>query len=132
VAERILQKEDFQTDESANRSSIPTIIYTLLQPFQETGTAPGDIKYKDLNRDGVINDNDMTVIGKPLPDYIYGLNFDLFYKNINLTVFLQGIQNMEVYNELASFIGIATDRDAKDNNKLVSVMDYWTPENRSK
>jgi len=130
VAERILQEEDFQTDESG----IPVITdnkYTLLHPFQETGTAPGDIKYKDLNRDGVINDKDMTVIGKPLPDYIYGLNFDLFYKNINLTVFLQGMQNMEVYNELASFIGIATDRDAKDNNKLVSVMDYWTPENRS-
>ncbi len=130
VAERILQEEDFQTDESG-KPVITDNKYTLLHPFQETGTAPGDIKYKDLNRDGVINDKDMTVIGKPLPDYIYGLNFDLFYRNINLTVFLQGMQNMEVYNDLASFIGIATDRDAKDNNKLVSVMDYWTPENRS-
>ncbi len=131
VAERILQVEDFAQDGEGNLITNSQGNYTYLGPRQETGTSPGDIKFKDLNRDGVINAEDRTIIGKPLPDFGYGLNLDLFFKNFDFTIFLQGMQNMQVYNDLMSNIGIATDKSGKDENKLVDVLDYWTPENRS-
>ncbi len=131
VAERILQVDDFARDENGNLITNSNGDYTLLAAKQEVGTSPGDIKFKDLNQDGVINALDRTIIGKPMPDFGYGLNIDLFYKNLDLTVFVQGLQNMSVYNDLMANIGIATDRFGKDENKLVDVLDYWTPENRS-
>ena len=131
VAEGILQVEDFAQDENGNLITDSNGHYTLLSAKQQPGTSPGDIKFKDLNNDGVINALDRTIIGKPLPDFGYGLNIDLFYKNFDVTIFFQGLQNLNVYNDLMANIGVATDRYGKDENKLVDVLDYWTPENRS-
>ncbi|TGE27203.1 SusC/RagA family TonB-linked outer membrane protein [Hymenobacter metallicola] len=61
-------------------------------------TAPGDIRFKDLNNDGIINDQDRTYIGDPNPDFTYGLNNTLGYKGFDLNVFLQGSQGNDVYN----------------------------------
>ena len=61
-------------------------------------TAPGDIKYKDLNGDGVITDADQTYIGNPNPDFTYGLNNTFNYKGFDLNIFLQGSQGNDVYN----------------------------------
>ncbi|MCF8225493.1 MAG: TonB-dependent receptor [Bacteroidales bacterium] len=120
VAERILQVDDF--DEAGN----------YLHAKQEKGTSPGDIKFKDLNNDGVINNDDRTIIGKPIPDMIYGINITADYRGLDLTLFLQGMQNMQVYNTMMAHIGMASgDNTGKDENKLVDVMNYWTPENGS-
>ncbi len=120
VAERILQEDDF--DEDGN----------YLHARQENGTSPGDIKFKDLNNDGLINADDRAIIGKPLPDMIYGLNLTASYRGFDLVVFLQGMQNMQVYNTMMSHISMASGDDTgKDENKLVDVLDYWTPENQS-
>ncbi|HYW94758.1 MAG TPA: TonB-dependent receptor [Bacteroidales bacterium] len=131
VAERILQVEDFEQDENGNLIMDSNGNYQLMDAYQEAGTSPGDIKFKDLNNDGVINALDRTIIGKSLPDFSYGLNIDLTYKNFDVTLFLQGMQNMQVYNDQMANLSIATDRYGKDENKLVDVLDYWTPENRS-
>ncbi len=131
IAERILQEEDFMQDEDGNLITDGQNNYTILHAFQENGTSPGDIKYKDLNGDGLINDLDRTIIGKPLPDFIYGLDVQLDYRNWDLGIFLNGMQNMDVYNQLFSRAGIATDRFSKDENKIVDVLNHWTPENRS-
>jgi len=120
VAERILQEDDF--DEEGN----------YLHAKQENGTSPGDIKFKDLNNDGIINADDRTIIGKPFPDMIYGLNFTADYRGFDFVLFLQGMQNMQVYNTMMAHIAIASgDNTGKDENKLVDVLDYWTPENQS-
>jgi len=129
VADGILQLEDFEHDDLGNIIQNPDGTYNLLTPTQEQFTSPGDIKFKDLNRDGKINDEDRTIIGKPLPDFIYGLNFNAWYKGFDFTIFFQGMQNMQIYNEHMSNIGLATDKWGKDENKLVDVLDYWTPEN---
>jgi TonB-dependent starch-binding outer membrane protein SusC len=91
----------------------------------------GDIRFKDINKDGGISAADRIIIGKPTPDFIYSLNIDLAYKGVDLVVFLNGMQNLDVLNMHYSYIGIGTDRNSKDLNKLRSVMDYWTPENNS-
>ncbi|SMB97897.1 TonB-dependent receptor plug [Hymenobacter roseosalivarius DSM 11622] len=66
--------------------------------YQTSGTAPGDIKFKDLNGDGVVNGNDRAFIGNPNPKFTYGLNNTLSFKGFDLNVFLQGSQGNDVYN----------------------------------
>ncbi|WP_054411836.1 SusC/RagA family TonB-linked outer membrane protein [Hymenobacter sp. DG25A] len=65
---------------------------------QQTGTAPGDIRFKDINNDGVINDADRTFIGNPNPDFTYGLNNTLTWKGFDLNLFIQGSQGNDIYN----------------------------------
>jgi hypothetical protein len=95
--------------------------------FQNEGTRPGDIRFKDLNRDGTINDLDRTIIGKPIPDLTYGISFDAYYKNFDFSLFLYGVQNVDIYNQFRANAGLATDPDSKDNNKLREVMNFWSP-----
>jgi TonB-dependent starch-binding outer membrane protein SusC len=92
---------------------------------------PGDLRFKDLNFDGKITDADRTIIGKPVPDFIYGISMGFDFYNIDFGVLFNGVQNVDVYNDLRATIGTATDRNAKDFNKLREIMDYWTPENHS-
>ncbi|AMJ66261.1 SusC/RagA family TonB-linked outer membrane protein [Hymenobacter sp. PAMC 26628] len=66
--------------------------------YQNAGTAPGDIKFKDLNGDGVITDADRTFIGNPNPNYTFGLTNTLGYKGFDLSFFIQGVQGNDVYN----------------------------------
>ncbi len=66
--------------------------------YQTSGTAPGDIKYRDLNGDGVVNDQDRAFIGNPNPKFTYGLNNTLGYKGFDLNIFVQGSQGNDVYN----------------------------------
>ena len=63
-----------------------------------TGTWLGDIRYKDLNADGKIDDQDLTYIGDPNPDFTYGMTNTFRYKNIDLSVFLQGSYGNDVLN----------------------------------
>ncbi len=53
---------------------------------QETGTAPGDVRFRDLNGDGVIDPEDRDFIGVFTPPHDYGININLQYKNIDLTI----------------------------------------------
>ena len=66
--------------------------------YQNGGTAPGDIKFKDLNGDGVVTDADRTFIGNPNPAFTYSLNNTVAWKGLDLNVFLQGSQGNDVYN----------------------------------
>ena len=61
-------------------------------------TSPGDIKFMDLNNDGVINSSDMTYIGNPNPQIIYGFNNSFGYKGFDLNIFLQGIYGNKIFN----------------------------------
>lgn len=65
---------------------------------QKSGTAPGDIRFKDLNGDGIINDADRTFIGNPNPDFTYGITNNLGYKGFDLSFFIQGSQGNDIYN----------------------------------
>ncbi|MGI4820381.1 MAG: TonB-dependent receptor [Janthinobacterium lividum] len=89
VADGLFQTQD---ELAALNTKSPTGFY------QFSGTAPGDIKYKDLNGDGVVNAQDQTYIGNPNPDFTYGLNNTLSFKGFDLNVFLQGSQGNDVYN----------------------------------
>jgi len=89
---------------------------------QTPGTAPGDIRYKDLNNDGTINADDRTVLGSAFPDFFYGLNADFGYRGFDLSLFFQGVQGNEIYNLLKAGI-----QDLEgDNNNMAAVLNRWT------
>ncbi|PRY16377.1 TonB-linked SusC/RagA family outer membrane protein [Pontibacter ummariensis] len=94
-------------------------------PKQENGTKAGDIKFKDLNNDGVINDADRTFLGSYLPNFSYGLNATAGYRNFDLTLFFQGVQGNEIYNASRVII----EGGQRLFNAGTQVLDAWTPTN---
>lgn len=61
-------------------------------------STPGDVRYKDLVADDIINEEDRTIIGNPWPDFVYGITFNCSYKNFDFSTFLQGSQGNDVLN----------------------------------
>ncbi len=61
----------------------------------------GDQKYKDLNGDGIIDENDRTVIGNPMPDFTFGFNNTFRWKGFDLNIFFNGSYGNDVLNYLS-------------------------------
>ena len=92
-----------------------------------TSTAPGDIKFKDLNGDGIINDMDRTNLGNSYPTFTYGFTNNFSYKNIELSIFLQGSQGNKVLN----FTRWYTEGGVSNGNYSRDVITRWTGEGTS-
>ena len=86
----------------------------------QPGAKPGDIKFMDINGDGVINAADQTNIGNAFPDYTVGWNLSASFKNIDLTVFSYASVGNSIYR--------AYERNANFSNKFRSVLGRWTGE----
>jgi len=80
----------FQTEEEVN--SYVSKTGTLIQPEAK----PGDLRYVDLNGDGVIDNNDRTMIGDPNPDFIFGFNVSLDYKGFDFMLQASGVAGNEL------------------------------------
>jgi len=74
--------------------------HALQQPGTESynRTSPGDIRFVDMNSDGVVNAGDRTYIGNPNPKFIYAMNNTFGYKNFDLDIFLQGVYGNKIFN----------------------------------
>lgn len=72
--------------------------YNVAHPGLTPDNAAGHFKFRDINHDGVINDNDRTFIGSPHPKFTYGFNLNLTYWNIDLSIFLQGVSGNKIFN----------------------------------
>jgi TonB-linked SusC/RagA family outer membrane protein len=83
----------------------------------------GDIKYKDLNGDGVIDENDRTNIGSPMPKFTFGWTNTFRYKNFDLSVFINGSVGNKVYNYLKMKL---THMNSSWTNQLVDVNNRTT------
>jgi TonB-linked SusC/RagA family outer membrane protein len=92
---------------------------------KQAGSGPGDIKYKDLNNDGVINASDQTILGSPFPKLTYGLNANLRYKNFDMDIFLTGKQGQYLYN----LVWATINEGNGDNNATRDQLRRWTPGN---
>ena len=64
----------------------------------QPGAEAGDIRFRDLNNDGVINDSDRTVIGNPNPAWLFSMNNSLSYKGFELSIYLQGVAGNKIFN----------------------------------
>jgi hypothetical protein len=94
-------------------------------PLQSSLTRAGDIKFKDLNGDNVINSADQQIIGQGLPTFFGGLTNNIKYKNIDVSFFFQFSGGNQIYNNTRAFSegmnGLFGQTDA--------VLNRWTPTN---
>lgn len=86
----------------------------------------GDVKYKDINGDGKIDEGDKTLMGNPHPDFTFGFTNNFKYKNLDLSIFVQGSEGNEILN--------LTRRNGTLNadyfyNQLSEATNFWTPTN---
>lgn len=93
----------------------------------QPGAAPGDIRFRDLNNDGVINEEDRTVIGNPNPTWLFSMNNTVEWKGLELSVYLQGVAGNSIYNAN----NIENTGMAAAMNQTAAVLDRWTGEGTS-
>lgn len=92
-------------------------------PYQQNAQV-GDIRFKDINQDGIIDESDQTVLGSPLPKFTYGFTSNFYYKNFDLNMFVQGVYGNKIYNSLyREMMG------SWGTNKDPDILDSWTPDN---
>ena len=86
---------------------------------------PGDLKFADLDRNGVIDDNDKTMTGDPNPDFTLGLNFSIYYKGFDLAASGYGMFGQQIFRAYRRY------SDSQWNNYTTEVYDYWHGEGTS-
>jgi TonB-linked SusC/RagA family outer membrane protein len=107
----------FQTQEEVNN-------YAVQVPG---GTAPGDIRFRDLDNNGVINADDRTYIGNPFPNWSFSMNNSLSYRDFDLQIFLQGVADVDIYNANR----IWQESMSIPQNQTTKVLDRWRGEGTS-
>jgi TonB-dependent starch-binding outer membrane protein SusC len=88
-----------------------------------TGAHPGDIRFKDVNGDGVITPDDKTDIGNPIPNATMGFNLTLRYKGFDFTAY--------AFASLGNDMIRAYERNVPNGNRLNYILDRWTGEGTS-
>ena len=109
-----IESDQSQINSDPNRANDPNI----------SALSPGDFIKRDINGDGIVDSDDQTILGSPVPDFTYGINFSGEYKNFDFSVFFNGVSGNEVYNQARNFNTLSA-----DGNKLVDVLDRWSPQN---
>lgn len=106
-----------------NPAEIKSYLHGTVNPADQ----PGDIKFADLNGDGVINDDDRTFIGNPIPKLSYGFNLTGGYHGFDLSALIQGVHGVDKYNDAKKI----TDYDSRPFNHSVAVLEAWHGEGTS-
>ena len=94
----------------------------------QEGKGIGRLIFRDINGDGIVNDNDRCIIGDPNPDFAMGLTLTAYYKNWSLSTFFSGEFGFDIYNgtrkqtEFMTYGNLYT-------NRGTDVLNAWTPEN---
>jgi len=97
----------------------------LVQP----GAKPGDVRYQDVNGDGVITASDNTYLGSGTPNFTYGASLNLNYSGFDFKILLYGVQGAEALNGGAFNLNKSADFVGVWSNFYASRMDRWTPSN---
>ncbi len=101
----------------------------VMNHARQQGAAEGRLIYRDLDGNGVIDENDRCIIGDPNPDFSMGLNLDFSYRDFTLSTFFTGDFGFDIYNTtkrqlyLMSYGGVSTNRSA-------DLLNAWTTTNR--
>lgn len=128
----------FRSDDEISKAAVPG---------DRSQVKPGDIKYRDLDGDGLINSDDITRIGRgDIPSTVYGFGFNLGYKGFNFGVLFQGASDIERHlggtgiipfnggGGVTNAYSIATDRwtvDNPDPNAFYPRLAYGEAENKN-
>jgi TonB-dependent starch-binding outer membrane protein SusC len=93
------------------------------QPIQPNAQ-PGDIRFLDMNGDGIINDNDRTMIGNPYPDFTMGLTYNMEYKSFDFSMFWYTAVGHQIFKVTRRY-------DLPNMNWQADVLNRWTGEGTS-
>ena len=138
ATEQVLRKEEF---EFVRRVGLPITVY---QGYRRDGyfqtlddikqypvpanatVVPGDVRFKDKNGDGVINDQDKYILGNPFPRYTFGFTYSVTVKGFDAQVFIQGVGRRElmIRGELVEPFHVGYSGTIYEHQT-----DYWTPTN---
>jgi len=93
---------------------------------RQPGAKPGLIRFKDINKDGMINALDRDFIGNPHPKFSYGFNLGSGYKNFDISMFFNGVQGNDIYTR-----SVRQRLDFYNNNfgRSTRALNAWTPAN---
>ncbi len=92
-----------------------------------SGLQPGDLMFENINNDDAIDDQDRQILGSPLPTFTYGGNFDMTYRNIDLSFTIMGVTGNEIINQKRGSRGVAD----KMNYEANVVENRWHGEGTS-
>ena len=95
----------------------------------QNGAGLGRIRWKDLDGNGVINEKDQKWIYSPVPDFTWGLNIYVQYKNFDFTMFWQGVQGVDVISDLKKETDLWSGLNISNLNKGRRLLDAWSPTN---
>lgn len=112
----------FQTQEEVDQHAVQTI-----GSDKYTSTQPGDIRFKDLNGDGVINEDDRTILGTPTPTWTFSMSNRFEFYGVDIEIYLQGAAGNKIYNGNRSTL----EAMSVAQNQLTSTLDRWRPDYRS-
>lgn len=97
----------------------------LIQP----NAKPGDIRFADLNADGILDDKDREIIGHGLPKFTYSLNGNVRFKQFDLNLFFFGVSGNDVYNEVDNIISSFDSRGFNSTERYFD--EHWNGEGTS-
>lgn len=106
-----------------NQGEINTHLHGTTNPANK----PGDIRFQDVNADGVINDDDRTFIGNPIPRLSYGFNVAADFRGFDLSALVQGVRGVDKYNDAKQI----TDYDSRPFNHTTATLGAWSGEGTS-
>jgi hypothetical protein len=106
-----------------NQSEINSYLSGTLNP----NVKPGDIKFNDLNGDGIINSDDRDFIGSPIPDLTYGIALSSEYKGFDFSMLFQGVEGVDRYNDAKKIL----DYDTRPFNYTTNILGAWDGEGSS-
>ncbi|MET0391679.1 MAG: TonB-dependent receptor [Chitinophagaceae bacterium] len=104
------------------QSSAEYTSYGVAHNGLTAATAAGHFRFRDLNNDKKINDDDRTFLGNPHPKFSYGYNLNLTYKNFDLGIFLQGVAGNKIFNYWRAYTVFPGAQGAGAD-------DTWSPDN---
>ncbi|WP_344978364.1 TonB-dependent receptor, partial [Compostibacter hankyongensis] len=119
----------FQSEEEVKGHADQSIIYA--------NWYPGDVRYEDLNGDGIVNygnrtvddHGDLKIIGNSLPRYAYSLLFGMSWKQFDLSMFWMGIGKQDVWFNNTANVFWGQLGDVWQNSTFKEHLDYWTEDN---
>lgn len=116
----------FQTVEEIENSPLPVDNNGVKLPVNESNIWVGDVKFRDVNGDGIINEKDQTIIGNPWPKMFAGFTNTFSYKGFDLSILLTSTYGNDVYNFLGKLNTNASHINLS-RNLLIHAMDYARP-----
>jgi len=90
---------------------------------------PGDIRYRDVNGDGLVNADDRVILGNSFPDFIWSFTNTFSYRNFGLYVFFEGVNGVNMLNN--NMVDTYFPANLKRNRLAEPLLHRWTPENPS-